>query len=160
MVTALAGVLLAAGVAPAAESDDGEDEDGKTPATPNPADMYTPPGGAGYDETETFYFGPDEEKIWLARKIEESRYQDRSGAASRTVKKAMGWTLITVGLLSTVYAAFWHYDTHEPSDYYTGKEKYDEKGYVPLIREQTVYWPSVVAGMGLIGGGFWLMNHN
>ena len=81
---------------------------------------------------------------------------DKTGRATLTVKKAMGWSIITVGILTTVYAAFWHYDTREPLDWYAGNPKYGD--YVPLYREKTVYWPSVIAGAGLVGGGFWLMN--
>jgi hypothetical protein len=109
------------------------------------------------EEDETFYFGPDEEKIWLQNEIEKHRYQDKSGYASRTVKQIMGWTLITAGATMATWAAFLHSERHQPDDVYTGAKKYDELGYTPLVTEKTVYLPSVIAGVTLVGGGIWFL---
>jgi hypothetical protein len=159
----LAFLLAAAGTAPAwAEEGNGEDEENNPATNPlemgtpaNPNYMYTPPGTADAEETESFYFGPGEEDVWLQKKIEEQRFQDRSGAASMAVKKVMGWALVTTGLLAATYAIFFHYERHEPRDYWSGNPKYEEKTVIPLITEKTTYWPSVVAGVGLMAGGVW-----
>lgn len=109
-----------------------------------------------YDES--FYFGEGEEQIWLQKKIEKNRYQDRSGAASRSMKRVIGWTMITTGIVMAVWGAAFHYESRaaatSPAEYL----KYERNGITPLVSEKKVYWPSIVAGIGVGGGGYWLMN--
>ncbi len=114
-------------------------------------------GSSGEDET--FVFGANESQDKVVPSVEMIHFQDTTGKASRDIKRIIGWTLITTGGLSAVWAAFFHYDTHYPDDVFTGADKYELIGGVPLIHEKEAYWPSVVAGTALAGGGLWLMNH-
>jgi len=171
MALLLAGLLVWFAAAPALAEDGGGDEDenksGESAvganvnyflANPPPYAGKAGEGEEGYDES--FYFGEDEEQIWLAKKIEKQRYQDRSGEASRSMKRVIGWTMITSGIVMAVWGAAFHYESRSiatsPDEY----RKYEKRGLFPLVTEQKIYWPSIVAGTGLTGGAFWLMSKN
>jgi hypothetical protein len=169
MALLLAGLLVWFGAAPAlAEGEGGSEEESSNGgdavgtnvnyflSNPPPYAGATGAGEEGYDES--FYFGEGEEQIWLSKKIERTRYQDRSGEASHTMKHVIGWTMFTMGTVMGVWGAAFHYESRSIASSADEYKKYEKLGYFPLVTEQKFYWPSVVAGAGLTGGAFWLMN--
>lgn len=116
---------------------------------------------AAEDEAEEiFVFGEDEASDRVITAYPEHFFLDTTGKASRDIKRIIGWTLITTGGLSALWASVFHVERTLPDDVYTGAEKYEIIGRIPLIEKKTVYWPSVVAGVGLAAGGWWLMQHD
>jgi len=163
----LAAALALLGVVPAVAA--GEAGDAEAPAgvvdanisyhlAHNP-EILLAAGETGDEEgtTEEFVFGENETQDKVIKTVEMPRFQDYSGKASRDVKRIIGWTLITTGLMSAVWATFFHEDVGYPADYYTDPEKYEELGNVPLVYTKAVNVPSLVAGLGLAGGGAYLM---
>jgi len=106
---------------------------------------------------EEFYFGEGEEAVWRQKQLELTRFQDRTGRATKTMERVIGLTMLTTGVMIASWGAFFYYDRHTPYDYYFGGEKYKELGYVPLIKEHEIYWPSLVAGAALSGASLYIL---
>ena len=73
------------------------------------------------------------------------------------MERVIGLTMLTTGVMIASWGAFFYYDRHTPYDYYFGGEKYKELGYVPLIKEHEIYWPSLVAGAALSGASLYIL---
>ncbi len=124
------------------------------------------------EEEEVFYFGEGEEDVWA--RLEANRFQDRTGKATRDMKKVFGFSLIATAATMAAWALFFHYERKPDYNAMRGDHLKNREGlstsyrsggyegpqYLPLKRVKTVNVPSVVAGVSLAGGAVWLMRRD
>jgi hypothetical protein len=104
------------------------------------------------EEDEVFYFGESAREDFVESGW--SRFQDTTGKASRDIKRIIGISLISTAVTMTGWAIFLNTEQVRPDNW---RKIYEGTGVIPLNREHKVNVPTVVAGVCLGGGGFWLM---